>query len=627
MFRNKFLHGMAIAIVLICMSVSATSLPVANESIDQPPLSQKGDPKLTGVLSDLLDEFEREGPEVAREFAVDRGITTIQDSIRVIMKMESAALAMGLHLTDGIVEKAYRNLAQVLVPFHAMRGLVLVPGVLMIREPLKPLALGVVSEGAAVTGAEGWHNAGYTGQNARVAILDCTGFDGYDLLLGSELPPTEKVVPMSFRMDGDINAGDHGTGCAEIVHDMAPEATLYLVNYGASVVEMGNAVDWLMGKDLSPPQPRVDVISHSVGWLNDGPYDGTGMICDMVNEAHDNGILWINSIGNHANRHWEGPFRDEDGDGWHEFSAGEETIPIAASKGQTIAAFLSWDDWGSNWPDQTGASSDYDLYLYRGPLWDSGLGKPLSSQTTQDGSQPPAECVVYNISRLGTYYLRVYSHNASGDHHLEIYSFDHDLRPNVPGGSLMIPSDAAGAVAVGAVNFANWGNGPQESFSSQGPANASGGGPEGEVIKPDLAGPDGVSSVTYDEFYGTSASAPHVAGAAALLLSRDLNLLPDDLRRELEDHSVDMGDPGKDNIYGSGSLRLPPLTGDEIPTTTKGDANSDGVVSSNDAIMTLRIAAGLVTPTEGQEMALDMNDDGRISSNDAMLILRKAAGL
>jgi hypothetical protein len=59
---------------------------------------------------------------------------------------------------------------------------------------------------------------------------------------------------------------------------------------------------------------------------------------------------------------------------------------------------------------------------------------------------------------------------------------------------------------------------------------------------------------------------------------------------------------------------------------TKGDVNNDGRIRSNDAILALRIAAGLLEPTEYQRQAADMNGDGKIRSNDAILILRIAAG-
>lgn len=57
------------------------------------------------------------------------------------------------------------------------------------------------------------------------------------------------------------------------------------------------------------------------------------------------------------------------------------------------------------------------------------------------------------------------------------------------------------------------------------------------------------------------------------------------------------------------------------------DVNGDGRVRANDALLTLRIAVGLDTPTPEQECAADANGDGKIRANDALLCLRKAVGL
>ncbi|TET07274.1 T9SS type A sorting domain-containing protein, partial [Candidatus Aerophobetes bacterium] len=111
--------------------------------------------------------------------------------------------------------------------------------------------------------------------------------------------------------------------------------------------------------------------------------------------------------------------------------------------------------------------------------------------------------------------------------------------------------DASGAMAVAAINQANWTTGPQENFSSQGPTN------DGRT-KPDISGPDGVSTFTYGtaSFYGTSASSPYVAGAASLVLSAYPGFTASQLQSTLEGWAVDMGVAGKDSIYGSGRLNL-----------------------------------------------------------------------
>lgn len=59
----------------------------------------------------------------------------------------------------------------------------------------------------------------------------------------------------------------------------------------------------------------------------------------------------------------------------------------------------------------------------------------------------------------------------------------------------------------------------------------------------------------------------------------------------------------------------------------KGDVSGDGLIRSNDAILTLRIASDLIQPTPEEFQAADYNGDGRVRSNDAILILRVAAGL
>ena len=79
------------------------------------------------------------------------------------------------------------------------------------------------------------------------------------------------------------------------------------------------------------------------------------------------------------------------------------------------------------------------------------------------------------------------------------------------------------------------------------------------LIKPDLAAPgNGTISTSpgggYSSFSGTSGATPHLAGVAALLLSVNPNLEPEDLSRIMQTTAVEKGDPGKDNRYGAGRV-------------------------------------------------------------------------
>ena len=60
---------------------------------------------------------------------------------------------------------------------------------------------------------------------------------------------------------------------------------------------------------------------------------------------------------------------------------------------------------------------------------------------------------------------------------------------------------------------------------------------------------------------------------------------------------------------------------------TRGDIDGDGEITSGDAILVLRMAAGLLTPADAQLVTADVDDDGSITAGDAILILRMAAGL
>jgi subtilisin family serine protease len=74
---------------------------------------------------------------------------------------------------------------------------------------------------------------------------------------------------------------------------------------------------------------------------------------------------------------------------------------------------------------------------------------------------------------------------------------------------------------------------------------------------------DGVVQNTFGEtpvdwaywfWQGTSMSTPHVSGVAALLLTRNPTLDPDDIRSVLESTAEDLGSAGWDSVFGWGLL-------------------------------------------------------------------------
>jgi hypothetical protein len=513
-------------------------------------LPQLGNPKMEYALSELFEIYLAQGVEKAKEFAKQRKIDMEDNRVRVVVEGHSpetgrktSRTSLLEHQIRGFgarIEATYNQLIQSWTPVGTLQNIAGLPSVKYLRLPLKPRLL-TISEGVAKTGADQWQSLKpyRTQENVKVCILDA-GFEGYESLLGLELPST--VTAKSFRADGNIQASiKHGTACAEIVHDMAPEANLYLVNFETDV-EQHNAVDWLISEG-------VKVISYSIGWTNAGRGDGTGPICEDVKKAANAGITWVSAAGNEAKDHWEGIFNDPDGDGWHNFTGKEEILQWWVPANNYVAAYLNWDDWGTwNGMDYSGSAQNYDLYLY---LWQGGSWHLVDkSANLQTGTQWPVEGIGYYRSSTSTYWgIAIKKANATRDCKLELFAAGNQdpIELNVPEGSLTIPADSDKAVAVGATD---WRDDSYHTYSSRGPTT------DGR-IKPDFSAPSGVSTVSYGAaaFLGTSASTPHVAGAFALLSGKTPYSL-EQIYAILQNRAVDLGAAGKDNQFGYGRLNL-----------------------------------------------------------------------
>ena len=517
---------------------------------------REGNPKMEYVLYKLMKTYFEQGIEEAKEFANQRRIDMQDGFVRVVTESNGARSISNIRDTmsvkrtnyliteqikalGGKVETAYGNLIQSIIPIDRLNDLTYLPYVRYLRLPKKPIPC-VVSEGVKKTGANQWQTVTpyRTNEIVKVCILDL-GFKGYENLLGTELP--DSVVTRSFRSDRNLYASKHGTACAEIVHDMAPNAKLWLVNFSTDV-EHHNAVDWIINQG-------IDIVSYSIGWINTGAGDGTGPICEDVKKADSNGIIWVSAAGNEADKHWEGNFNDIDNDDWHNFSGADEGLTIYVNAYTPVEIDLNWNDWGDwNGNRYSGSNQDYDLYLY---YWNGYYWQYVdSSRNWQTGSQWPVESIRGWYSKISTWWLvLIEKYNATKNVKLELFidGAYGDIEYNKKSGSLLIPADSTNSIAVGATDLSDdslhW-------YSSRGPTS------DGR-IKPDICAPAGVSSFTYGNlaFYGTSASTPHVAGAFALLKEKFPYTL-NQINAILEARAIDLGPAGKDNRFGIGRLKL-----------------------------------------------------------------------
>ncbi len=466
----------------------------------------------------------------ARPSAVGVG----EDQVRVIVEASgdnSASLISAVRALGANVEAHYARLLQVETPIELLPEIALLPGVKYVRLPAVPVPQ-VTSEGLDSIGVSFWHDALLSGSGVRVAVMD-GGFAGYESLLGSELPSS--VTIYSPPGVSDISGwGVHGVACAEIIHDIAPDADIWFAFFRTEV-EWLNAVDWLIDQD-------VDIISHSVSWIFAGPGDGTGWACDKISEVRDAGILWVQSAGNYGQTHWQGLFFDPDNDSIHNFNTHDETNKVWVQAGKKVSAALRWNDPWEN------SANDYDLYLLNG----SG-GVVASSTDLQDGDDHPEEMLETFVYTSDWYSLQIRKASANGLARFDLFTIDKELEHQVTWGSVMDPGDGAGALTVGAVPW----DAPEtlREFSGRGPT-------DDDRTKPDLVAPDGISTASFDGlFEGTSAS--------AVLVQQYPDHLPAQLQVLLEAKAVSCV-PEKNNLYGSGQLSLGALpqtivVGTELP--------------------------------------------------------------
>jgi serine protease len=137
--------------------------------------------------------------------------------------------------------------------------------------------------------------------------------------------------------------------------------------------------------------------------------------------------------------------------------------------------------------------------------------------------------------------------------------------------------------------------------------------------------PDGILQQTFvddpndfDYYFaeGTSTAAPHVSGAAALLISNGVTD-PENIREALEQTAEDLGPPNRDTQYGWGLLDIEAaLKYFQATAAVTGDINGDMIVDFDDiALFAEQWQYIAITP-----LATDINDDYIVNFTDFALL-------
>jgi hypothetical protein len=369
-----------------------------------------------------------------------------------------------------------------------------------------------------------WHRQDFRGQNIKIAVLD-SGFRGYRSFLGKGLPRSVKTH--SFRKDRNLEARDsqHGVLCAEVIHALAPDAEILLVNWEPdSPQAFLDAVRWAKAEGAKILSCSLIMPSWSDG-------EGGGDVHQSLGPLLD-GMLFFASAGNTAQRHWCGLYAPDER-GWHRWR--DEAI----------------DNTLTPWGKERVAVELYGPTesAFEVSIWNRITGAPLGRSILQvDATKKAGRAVVrFEPDDGATYQIRVRCVQAPKPmeaFHLVVLGGS--LQHARAQGSIPFPGDGAMVQAVGAVNADH----QRVYYSSCGP--------NSRVPKPDFVATVPFPSLCREKpFAGTSAAAPQAAGLAALLWSSRPDASAAQITQALKNAALDLGPPGHDHETGYGLIRLP----------------------------------------------------------------------
>lgn len=573
--------GVLACAVLATAAWAASERPVRLAASARGTPAPRVSPELTAALGD------RGRASVGPLVRVDRA-----DRVQVYVRARGGAvdeLARALTALGARVERvaARAGTVQARVPAARLGELPALAGVESVEPPrYATTRIGsVTTAGDAIVGAEALRRLGYNGRNARVGVISDGANARATSIASGDLPDDVTVLS---ECDPEVarSTCNEGTAILEIVHDLAPAAELGFCS-GLTTLDFIGCVDDLRTRF------GADVIVDDLGFFGE-PYFEDGPVAAAVKDAVDAGVVYVSSAGNEALDHYEADFagvvdhfEDDAGNPLpeHDFGAAagqasDTTLDVVVPVGGTFSAFLEWNDpFG-------GSANDYDLML----LGSDEERVLVSSTNPQTGRSDPFEVIAFSnpFARNVTVKLAVVKRSGEA-RRLEVF-LSGDIAShqwNVADGSVFGHPAVNGVLAVGAIAAGDPGNDDIEAFSSRGPSRVDFPSLESRP-KPDLVGIDGVlvtgAGGFPSPFYGTSASAPHVAGVAALLIG-GVNTATE-VTGALRATGVDLGDDGFDASYGFGLV-------DGLAAATRLNVAPTAAIGSPSADVTVTVGGSL----------------------------------
>jgi len=469
---------------------------------------------------------------------------------------------------------------------------------------IKPISRvgAVTSQGDQAMRAAPFRNeTGFDGAGVTVGVLSdsVNQFAGglADSVATGDLPANVVVL------QDDTSGSDEGRAMLEIVHDLAPGANLMFRTAFLGATDFAQGI-----RDLF--NAGATVITDDIGYAN-SPFFNDGVIALAATEVFDKGAVYTSAAGNAGDEGfrtaWSGANTTIDSitGTFFTFGGGDFLQNVTIANGETLQINVQWDnaflEGGSALANfQVGTNIDVHLL--------NNAGTIVQSWTDVNSTTDEAlEFVSYTNTGTNTSFALAFQLvSGPAPTRLAWTNFGGD-NPQAQGqGATTIFGQVAarGAMATGAVNaldgtiqpYSSLGGNLEILFSANGTRLST---PEIRR-KPDVAGSDNTNTTffgsddpndadTFPNFSGTSAAAPHVAAAAALILSQEPRATNEDVFLHLQLTALDLGEPGFDFLTGAGLVQLTPIRLGPQPVINDNNETSDqasdlGLISMSQTI-------------------------------------------
>ncbi len=461
----------------------------------------------------------------------------------------------------------------------------------------------VTSQGDRAQGSDrARREEGVRGRGVTVGVLsnsyDCLGGAASDIA-SRDLPKARRINiveedPMCPVFPGP--ATDEGRAMMQIVHDVAPRAKLAFNTANGGIANFAQGIIDL--QEIAGSEVIVDDIIYFAE-----PMFADGIIAQAADQVVANGSAYFSSAGNNGTASYESAFRDGGAVGVfggiaHDFDPGPDvdTRQSFILEPGTNFIVLQWDQpYASTSPTSPGSASDVDFILYFN-------GFPFFGGSSFAGNVGgnPTEIIVVGSGGFIEVELGIEVFSGPLPNFVKYVQFSGAQNEFIVDGSTAYGhANAEGAFAAGAAAYFN--TAAFNEFCQPACLNgfsARGGVPiffdtEGNRLpevsvrqKPELVGPDGVNTTFFGgdaegdgfpNFFGTSASAPHVAAVAALMIEEEDDITPEGIYAVLEATAQDMNEPGFDFDTGFGFIDAEAAVdnADDFDDILEGDDDDD----------------------------------------------------